>query len=156
LYIGLNDQFNKRRMIRPFKNTDSEAILTIWYDAQSLAHPFLSKEFVDKVKVMMKDIFIPNSKTWVYEKEGEVIGFVSMMNNEIGGLFVNPNKQSKGIGAALVNYIKTMHDTIEVEVFEKNIIGNSFYNKYGFKRMKSYLHEETNEIVLRLEFNTQQ
>jgi len=140
-------------MIRAFKNTDSEAIMTIWYEAQTLAHPFLSKDFVDKVKVMMKDIFIPNSKTWVYENEGEVIGFVSMMNNEIGGLFVNPNKQSKGIGTALVNHIKTMHDTIEVEVFENNIIGNSFYNKYGFKRIKSYLHEETNEEVLRLEFN---
>jgi len=140
-------------MIRAFKNTDSEAIITIWYDAQTLAHPFLSKDFVDKVKVMMKDIFIPNSKTWVYENDDEIIGFVSMMNNEIGGLFVNPNKQSKGIGTTLVNHVKSMHDSLEVEVFKNNTIGNSFYKKYGFQPMKSYLHEETNEMVLRLEFN---
>jgi len=138
-------------MIRAFKDTDSETILTIWYEAQTLAHPFLSKEFVDKVKVMMKDLFIPNSKTWVYENEGEVIGFVAMMDNEIGGLFVNPNKQSNGIGTALVNHVKKMHQTIEVEVFKNNRIGNSFYRKYGFKDITSYLHEETNEIVLRLE-----
>ena len=140
-------------MIRAFKTTDSEAIITIWYDTQSLAHPFLSNEFIDKVRVMMKDIFIPNSKTWVYENDDEIIGFVSMMNNEIGGLFVNPNKQSKGIGTTLVNYVKTMHESLEVEVFKNNTIGTSFYNKYGFKLIKSYLHEETNEMVLRLEFN---
>ena len=139
-------------MIRPFESSDSEIIIGIWYEAQTLAHPFLSKDFVAKVKVMMKDVFIPNSKTWVFEHEGEVIGFVAMMGNEIGGLFVNPNKQSKGIGTALVNYVKTRHESLEVEVFKNNKIGNSFYHKYGFTPLKSYLHEETNEIVLRLEF----
>ena len=142
-------------MIRAYKNTDLESILTIWYEAQTLAHPFLSKEFVDKVKVMMKDLFIPNSKTWVYEVDGEVIGFIAMMNNEIGGLFVDPNKQSKGIGTLLVNFVKPKYDNLEVEVFKNNVIGTSFYRKYGFEFMRSYLHEETGEIVNRLETKKQ-
>lgn len=141
----------KQKMIRAYKNTDLESILTIWYEAQTLAHPFLSKEFVDKVKVMMKDLFIPNSKTWVYEANGEIIGFIAMMNNEIGGLFVDPNKQSKGIGTLLVNFVKPKYDNLEVEVFKNNVIGTSFYNKYGFQFMRSYLHEETGELVNRLE-----
>lgn len=140
-------------MIREYKTTDLENLITIWYNAQALAHPFLSKDFVDELKTMMENLFIPNSKTWVYEVENEVIGFIAMMNNEIGGLFVNPNKQSKGTGTALVNHVNTLHNSLEVEVFKNNVIGTSFYNKYGFKLIKKYLHKETGEIVNRLKIN---
>jgi putative acetyltransferase len=138
-------------MIRKYKAADLEAVMTNWYNAQSIAHPFLSEQFIEKVKIMMKDIFIPNSKTWVYEKEGELIGFIAMMNNEIGGLFVNPAYQTQGVGTCLLNYISKNHNSIEVEVFAKNKIGLPFYYKNGFTIIEKYLHSETQEIVIRMQ-----
>ena len=98
----------------------------------------------------MRTMYIPNSETWVYEKNNSVIGFISMLENEIGGLFVLPNYHSKGIGTKLVNFIRAFHNELEVEVFEKNVIGRSFYDKYGFKVIKQYLHPESDNVVLRL------
>ena len=70
-----------------------------------------------------------------------------MLENEIGGLFVDPKHHSKGIGTSLVNHIKQFHKELEVEVFEKNKIGKPFYEKYGFKLIKEYIHEGSNEKV---------
>jgi len=74
-----------------------------------------------------------------------------MMDNEIGGLFVDPKQQGKGIGTQLVNYMTPFHDSLEVEVFEENKIGKPFYEKYGFKFMKEYVMEETNQKVIRMQ-----
>jgi putative acetyltransferase len=138
-------------MIRKYKEVEIPVLLEIWEKAALIAHPFLSDEFHQMVKGAMKDMYLPNSDTWVYEESGNIIGFISMAKSEIGGLFVDPNQQSKGIGTALVNHISQFHKTLEVEVFEENKIGKPFYEKHGFKMMKAYLMKETNQNVLRMQ-----
>jgi putative acetyltransferase len=139
-------------MIRKHKETDLEVILDIWYKSSTLAHPFLDNAFVEKVKKDMRELYVPGSETWVYEEEDEVIGFISMMENEIGGLFVLPDHHSKGVGTQLVKFIRESHEVLEVEVFTENKIGRAFYDKYGFTKMKAFMHEESQHEVLRLEF----
>jgi len=138
-------------MIRKYKETEILRLLEIWEAAALIAHPFLVDEFHQLVKKAMKEMYLPNSDTWVYIESGTIIGFIAMQNNEIGGLFVDPNQQSKGVGTALVKHISQFHDTIEVDVFEKNKIGKPFYEKYGFKVIKEYVMEETNQKVLRMQ-----
>jgi len=138
-------------MIRKHKEQDLEQIMNIWNDASALAHPFLTKEFVEKVASDMRHLYIPGSQTWVFEQNNSIIGFISMIENEIGGLFVLPNNHSKGIGTKLVDFVSKENNVLEVEVFEKNTIGRAFYNKYGFKQIKQYEHEESGNTVLRLQ-----
>ena len=138
-------------MIRDYKEKDAEDVMTLWLEAQNIAHPFLEEDFVSKVKIMMKEQFIPNSKTWVYEQDKHVIGFIAMMNNEIGGLFVNPTEQSKGIGTQLLKFASQFHEELEVEVFDENKIGKPFYIKQGFIEISNYTHEETNQKVIRMQ-----
>lgn len=137
-------------MIRKHKEQDLEEIINVWDKSSALAHPFLSSNFVNKVKSDMTNIYIPNSETWVYEIENSIVGFISMLDNEIAGLFVLPNNHSKGIGTELVDFIIKEHSTLEVEVFEKNSVGRAFYKKYGFEKIKTYNHEESGNEVLRL------
>ena len=139
-------------MIRKYKETDLETVVDIWYQSSTLAHPFLEPDFVEKVKKDMHDIYIPNSETWVYEENASIIGFIGMIENEIGGLFVLPDQHSRGIGTKLVNLVREQHDELEVEVFKKNKIGRAFYDKYGFTFMKEYFDEASNNDVLRLKF----
>lgn len=139
-------------MIRKRKEKDNDEIMNVWYEASSLAHPFLKTSFVEKVKKDMREIYIPNTETWVYEENNAVIGFISMLENEIAGLFVMPNKHFKGIGTQLVNFVKELHNELEVEVFEKNVIGRAFYDKYGFTKIKQYSHTESNCEIFRLNF----
>ena len=137
-------------MIRKHIESDLEQIMKIWNEASTLAHPFLHSAFVEKVKTDMRNMYIPDSETWVYENDLGVIGFISMIDDEIGGLFVLPQNHSSGIGTKLVNYVSQFHEKLEVDVFEKNKIGRSFYNKYGFKIIKEYMHEESGEKILRM------
>ena len=104
-------------MIRKHEEADLDILLNIWEDASTLAHPLLDSIFTEKVKVDMRKLYLPNSNTWIFEENKTAIGFISMLGNEIGGLFVNPKNQSKGIGTSLVNYVAQMHPVLEVEVF---------------------------------------
>ena len=140
-------------MIRKHTPEDLESILDVWYQSSTLAHPFLEKGFVEKVKKDMRDMYIPGSETWVYEEEGTVIGFVGMMGNEIGGLFVLPSHHSKGVGTKLVDFIRESHQELEVEVFLKNKIGRAFYDKYGFEIFSEELHEPSGEQVVRMKLS---
>lgn len=141
-------------MIRRHKEEDPEQIINVWTKSSAVAHPFLSSEFVHKVKHDMTNIYIPNSETWVYNIDNSIVGFISMVENEIGGLFVLPTYHSKGIGTQLVNFITKEHSEIEVEVFERNHIGRAFYNKYGFEKIKEYYHKESENVVLRLKLRS--
>lgn len=139
-------------MIREYNEKDIQTVFNIWDEASTIAHPFLNSAFVEKAKKDMYEIYIPNSKTWVFEEDRKILGFIGMMGNEIGGLFVSPQHQLKGIGSKLVNFISNKFDELEVEVFKKNKTARAFYNKYGFKLINEYVHEETGEGILRLKF----
>lgn len=141
-------------MIRKREEKHNNEIINVWYEASSLAHPFLEADFVEKAKKDLRDIYIPNTETWVYEDNNAVIGFISMLGTEIGGLFVLPNNHFKGIGTQLVNFIKESHSELDVEVFEKNAIGRAFYEKYGFVQINKYYHAESKNEVLRLRYKS--
>ena len=137
-------------MIRKHTPEDLEILMSIWLESSSMAHPFLDATFVDSVKKDMCNLYMPNSDTWVFEENGAILGFISMIKNEIGGLFVTPKHHFKGIGTQLVNFTSKTHAILEVEVFEKNEIGRAFYDKIGFQFLKQYYHEESGEEVIRL------
>lgn len=139
-------------MIREFKDADIEELLDVWYDSSSLAHPFLEEDFMEQEMVNVRDVYIPVTKTWVNLSDGILDGFISMIGNEVGAIFVSPEKHGRGIGKSLMDHVSKLHDELEVEVFKENKIGRDFYDKYGFKIIKEHLHEETGDRLLRMKF----
>lgn len=139
-------------MIRKYQATDLEQVIAIWWEASTLAHPFLTTAFAEKVKVDMREKYLPFAETWIYEEDQQVIGFISMITNEIGGLFIQPANHSKGIGTSLVDFVGKMHPELEVEVFSENKIGKPFYEKYGFKLVKEYFDEASQQMVSRMKY----
>ena len=100
----------------------------------------------------VRDIYLPNTDTWVAEIDNEVKGFIALMGNEVGAIFLQPDCHGKGIGKALMDKAQDLHGNLEVEVFKVNSIGRNFYSKYGFELMEEKLHEPTGQQVLRLKF----
>ena len=138
--------------IRQYKDSDLEAVLTSWERATRLAHPFMTEEFLAQERKNTADLYLPNTDTWVIEIDGEVVGFIALMGNEIGGLFLQPECHGKGAGKALTDKAQELYGGLEVEVFSENSIGRSFYLKYGFEILEEKLHEPTGQQVLRLKF----
>ena len=45
-------------------------------------------------------------------------------------------------------------ESIELDVFEQNSTGRGFYEKYAFREISRYMHEETGQMRLRLKFGS--
>ena len=140
-------------MIRPYRASDLSALLDVWYRASRLAHPFLEEEFLREESGRIETVYLPEADTWIYVHAANVAGFVALIGNEIGGLFVDPELHGRGIGRALVDHTLTIQPELELDVFEANTIGRRFYDRYGFEIIGRHTHEETGNPVLRLRFN---
>ena len=119
-------------MIRKYRAEDTEALISIWDNAEALAHPFLSSEVRDQVRRDMRSLYLPNAETWVLDDEGVPVGFIAMIGKEIGGVFLDPSQHGKGKGREMVDHVVAIKGPLTVEVFKDNKIGLPFYERYGF------------------------
>ena len=137
-------------MIREYEDKDLRELLEAWYSASKFAHPFLSEEFFNQERQKIPSIYMPMAETWVYELDGAVVGFIALIGNEVGAIFLDPELHGKGIGRALMDHARSIRDVLELDVFKENKIGRNFYKKYGFIEEYEYLHKETGFMQLRL------
>ncbi|WP_320818826.1 GNAT family N-acetyltransferase [Thalassolituus sp.] len=140
--------------IRQYQTSDLAAVLDSWEVATRLAHTFMTDEFIAQERKNVADIYIPNTDTWVAEIDGVVEGFIALIGNEVGAIFLQPNWHGRGVGKALMDKAQALHGDLEVEVFKENSIGRAFYQRYGFEFIEQKLHKPTGQQVLRLRFST--
>jgi len=137
-------------MIRRYQPADCEDVLRVWAQASALAHPFLSSEFLAVERHNIPNLYLPIAETWVWQTDGHVVGFVSLLGSEIGAIFVDPRLHRSGIGRALINLAQDLRGELEVEVFERNLLGRAFYASLGFHLVSQKVHDQTGFSVLRL------
>lgn len=139
-------------LIRQYKESDLQAVLSSWENAVKIAHPFLKEAFLDTERYNIPNVYLPNTDTWVAQVDEKVVGFIALMGNEVGAIFLEPLFHGRGIGRALMDKAQEIHGTLEVEVFKANPIGRKFYSRYGFELLAESVHEPTGQSVLRLKF----
>ena len=138
--------------IRQYQDSDHDAVLTSWEVATRLVHPFMTDEFIAAERKNTSEIYLPHTDTWVIEFDGKVKGFIALIGNEVGAIFLQPEFHGMGAGKALMDKAQELHGDLEVEVFKVNSMGRDFYSKYGFEFLEEKLHEPTGQPVLRLKF----
>jgi len=52
-----------------------------------------------------------------------------------------------------MNHVSGFNEELEVEVFERNVKGRSFYEQYGFEQVKKHVHQETGQVLVRMKFS---
>ncbi|MFQ5947756.1 MAG: GNAT family N-acetyltransferase [Acidimicrobiia bacterium] len=137
-------------MIRSYANEDLHELLDVWYQASLVAHSFLSEEFFATERQQIAEHWLPVAETMVYETDGRVVGFLALVGNEVGAIFVHPEYQGSGIGRALMDHARASRPFLELDVFEANAIGRRFYDAYGFRLVDRHVHEATGQTQLRL------
>ena len=140
-------------MIRQLQNKDIDKIMEIWLESTIDAHKFISKEYWNENYNIVKDMYIPMSKTFVYEDNDDIRGFISVINNDfIGALFVEKNHQGQGLGKNLLDYAKNLYDNLSLAVYKENENALEFYKKMGFKIISENINEDTNcvEYIMKL------
>jgi len=139
-------------MIRPYTTTDKQAVLSIWREASELAHPFLTAQQLDQAEAMIRDQFMDMAEIYIADHEGQPVGFIALIGNEVGGLFLRPSLHGRGIGKALMDRAVKVKNALSLEVFTNNAIGRKFYRSYGFVEGSEKMDPFFGHPVLELTF----
>ena len=137
-------------LIREYRPEDTDALVSIWQSASALAHPFLDESFVAQETENLRNLYLPNAETWVAESRDAPVGFIALIGDEIGGLFLDPAFHGKGFGKAMVDHAVARNGALRVEVFDRNTIGRRFYDRYGFVETDRYRHDGSGEMTIRM------
>lgn len=138
--------------VRPYRPDDLSAVMSAWENASKIAHSFVPEDFLARERYNIPHVYLPNAETWVIEQGGRVIGFLSMIGNLVGGLFVEPAFHGKGAGWALMEKAQELYGSLDVDVFAANVIGRAFYERCGFRFLSTSLHEDTGLELMRLTY----
>ncbi|TQV82261.1 GNAT family N-acetyltransferase [Denitrobaculum tricleocarpae] len=139
-------------MIRRFAKEDTDVVVASWRSASALAHPFLSQAFIDREAENVRNVYLALAETWVTEVDGEVVGFISLIEDMVGGLFLDPAYHGRGYGRAMLDKAVAEKGALQVEVFEENAIARRFYTAYGFQGAEEFTHELSGQPTLRMTF----
>jgi putative acetyltransferase len=134
-------------MIRDFKETDIKQIMKIWLDTNIMAHHFIDGSYWLKSYAAVEKI-LPQATVYVYDSNGQILGFLGLNGDYIEGIFVDAEYQSKGIGRELLCYAKERHDKLLLNVYKRNERAAAFYTREGFTVLTEQIEEETKESEL--------
>lgn len=134
-------------MIRKLGIYELEAIMKIWLETNIKAHDFIEESYWRENYNLVKEM-MPSATIFVYEDSNTIQGFIGLMDNYIAGIFINSNSQSKGIGKALLDYVKKDYSELTLQVYKKNIRAVKFYAREDFTVIKEQTDENTGEIEI--------
>lgn len=121
-------------MIHPYASHQRDALIELWLESTISGHPFIAESYWRESLSVVRDVYIPQSTTWVAMQDEIVTGFVSIMDNQfIGALFVAPSYAGKGIGTALLKHAQSYYSALSLEVYQKNQRAVHFYHRMGFR-----------------------
>lgn len=124
---------NQHLVIRAFNGaTDTATLSRIWLEASLVAHPFIGEATLREQQLLIEKHYLPEAETWVACFSNEPLGFISLIGNFVGGIFVAPAKQGLGIGRQLIAHAMTRHATLSLEVYTANRAAMTFYAALGF------------------------
>jgi len=114
-------------------STDTASLSDIWLQASILAHAFIGEERLLEQQGLIETEYLPNAETWVACRGDQPVGFISLIDSFIGGLFVAPDQQGHGIGRALIAHALSLKGTLMLEVYTGNEQAMRFYEALGFR-----------------------
>ncbi|WP_344979567.1 GNAT family N-acetyltransferase [Streptosporangium fragile] len=135
-------------IIRRYEASDEAAVVDLWSRAVKLAHPFIEGEGEGERARKLREIYLVAADNWVAETSGAAVGLLGLLGAEIGGLFVAPEAQGRGVGRALVEHAAALHGEVTLEVFEGNTRARRFYDLMGFIERGRRTDEETGHVLI--------
>ena len=127
---------NQDIVIRPYdRAADTEILSSIWFDASMIAHPFIGRRRLLEQRRLVETEYLPKAETWVACHSGHAIGFISLLDSFIGGLFIAPDRQGLGAGRKLVAHALARKGSLSLEVYTANEQAVRFYTSLGFNEV---------------------
>ena len=133
-------------MIRRLQKPDIDTVSDIWLEANRDTHDFIPAEYWENEFLPVKEMLL-QAEVYVYtdEYKNEIEGFVGLDQEYIAGIFVRKEARSKGIGKALLDFVKGKKQELTLNVYQKNERAVRFYEREGFLILEKKEDETTGE-----------
>jgi putative acetyltransferase len=119
--------------IRPYQDSDCDAVMNIWEQASKQGHPFLGSEEIAFQKEIVRTEYLGKTSILVAtDSKKQVIGFIGLLDSFVGALFVLPDMQGERIGTSLIEKAREEKGFLSVEVYKANQKALHFYHHLGF------------------------
>lgn len=122
---------------------DADAIVAVWLAASEEAHRFVEPGFWRSRADDLRHTYLPAAETYVAETDGRVVGFASLVGDDLAALFVDPRGQCRGVGSALIEHVQTCRSRLSLAVYSDNHRARAFYERHGFRPVQ----ERTDEVT---------
>lgn len=139
-------------MIRKWKEEDQETVMELWLIGNTEVHSFISPKYWQQNYKEIQRV-IPIARTFVYEHQGKVKGFISAMEGYLLGIFVDSDIRKCGMGMVLLDCMKQREPNLTVTVYEKNVEAVRFFMRQHFKIESEVTEDTTGEKQLMMIWN---
>ncbi len=143
----------KNITIKKMGSDDLDHVVNIWYEASIQSHDFISDNYWQDNKKVMKDKYLPASEAYLAVQGEIILGFIVLADCYLAALFIKPEMQSKGIGSLLLDYAKNIRHALHLKVYKKNNKSVKFYQNKGFTILSKSIDRETGETELVMKWN---
>lgn len=123
-------------MIREAQRSELPAILELWLESTTWGHPFIKANYWRDCIPLVRDAYLANAQNWVWEEDGKLLGFVSIMEGRfLAAMFVAPKAVRRGIGKALMQYAAALSPS-DAGGLSKKSTGDRFLPCAGFSHCR--------------------
>ena len=138
-------------MIRNFRESDLHDIEEIYEKSNNAVSLSVPDGFFKKDCKNFSSRTIRQCRNLVFEENGRVSGVISFSDEYIEGLFVLPEFWNRGIGTLLLNSVIDGRKGLRLQVYADNSRAVGFYEKRGFKAVRSGICQMTGLTYFEME-----
>ncbi len=120
------------RILRRADGGDAEAAAEVLLRSRRAAAIPPSVHRDPEVRAWVAEFMIPSCEVWVATRGGEVAGVMALQDDWVEQLYVAPEHQGQGYGAALLALAKAERNALSLWTFESNLRARGFYEANGF------------------------
>jgi len=118
--------------LRPATAADAPALGAVHIAAMRTLTFLPQLHTVEEAVGWMGNEVLPTNQVWVSEADGEIAGYIAVADGWINQLYVRPDRQGRGVGAALLAHILAEGSPRRLWTFQQNTRARRFYESRGF------------------------
>jgi predicted N-acetyltransferase YhbS len=125
-----------RRALREVNARDYEAAII-----EAVAANFSREQLLEAIR---------NRPVFVAAIDGEIVGTGGLEGTTVRSMFVRPDHERRGIGAALMREIEALAVSRGVDrlVLQSSITAEGFYLRHGFEAVRDHIHGRERTIIM--------
>jgi ribosomal protein S18 acetylase RimI-like enzyme len=126
--------------LRPARHDEKDVLARVFLRARNTGMTYVPPVPEEHLGLIADDLFERHEEVWLAEEDGRVLGFLAIRRSRTRGwevlerLYVEPDAQNRGIGAALLGQAKKLRPAgLYLWVFLQNTGARRFYERHGFR-----------------------